>query len=69
VPIPFTAASEPTPGMLARLRAAQGGATAGLDPKVAEAIVALSREVLEAVAWEVVPELAEQIVRAKAQSA
>jgi CheY-like chemotaxis protein len=63
VPIPFTAASSPTPGMLARLQAAQGGALAGLDPKVAEAILALSREVLEAVVWEVVPELAEQIVR------
>jgi len=63
VPIPFTAASEPTPGMLARLKSAQSGALAGLDPKVAEAILALSREVLEAVAWEVVPELAEQIVR------
>lgn len=63
VPIPFTAASEPTPGMLARLKSAQSGAVAGLDPKVAEAILALSREVLEAVAWEVVPELAEQIVR------
>jgi hypothetical protein len=53
--------------MLARLRAA-GGASAGLDPKVAEALVALSREVLEAVAWEVVPELAEQIVRARAEA-
>ncbi|MBC8072475.1 MAG: hypothetical protein IAG13_29400, partial [Deltaproteobacteria bacterium] len=63
VPIPFTAASDPTPGMLARLKSAQGGALGGLDPKVAEAILALSREVLEAVAWEVVPELAEQIVR------
>ncbi|HWB74370.1 MAG TPA: response regulator [Nannocystaceae bacterium] len=68
VPIPFTAASEPTPGMLARLKSAQGGATAGLDPRVAEAIVALSREVLEAVAWEVVPELAEQIVRDRAKA-
>ncbi len=69
VPIPFTAAAEATPGMLARLKAAQGGgATAGLDPKVAAAIVALSREVLEAVAWEVVPELAEQIVRARAEA-
>ena len=67
IPIPFAPASDPTPGMLARLRAA-GGASAGLDPKVAAAIVALTREVLEAVAWEVVPELAEQIVRAQADA-
>jgi CheY-like chemotaxis protein len=67
IPIPFTAASDPTPGILARLKA-QGAATAGLDPKVAAAIIALSREVLEAVAWEVVPELAEQIVRAQAEA-
>lgn len=51
--------------MLARLRE-RSGAVAGLDPKVAEAIIALSRDVLEAVAWEVVPDLAEQIVRARA---
>jgi CheY-like chemotaxis protein len=67
IPIPFAPASDPTPGILARLRA-QGGATSGLDPKLAEAIVALSREVLEAVAWEIVPELAEQIVRAQAEA-
>lgn len=68
IPIPFTAASDPTPGILARLKAQGGAAAAGLDPKVAAAIVALSREVLEAVAWEVVPELAEQIVRAQAEA-
>ncbi len=68
IPIPFAPAGDPTPGMLARLRAQGGSAAAGLDPKVAEAIIALSREVLEAVAWEVVPELAEQIVRARAEA-
>jgi len=66
IPIPFTSADAPTPGILERLRRAQG-ATAGLDPRVAEALVALSREVLESVAWEVVPELAEQILREEAR--
>jgi CheY-like chemotaxis protein len=67
IPIPFAPASDPTPGMLARLRE-RSGAAAGLDPKVAEAIVALSRDVLEAIAWEVVPDLAEKIVRARADA-
>jgi hypothetical protein len=67
VPIPFTAADSPTPGMLARLAEAAGGS--GLDPKVAEALVALSREVIESVVWEVVPELAEEIIKKQAQSA
>jgi CheY-like chemotaxis protein len=66
IPIPFTSADAPTPGILDRLRRAQG-ATAGLDPRVAEALVALSREVLEAAVWEVVPELAEQILREEAR--
>jgi len=66
IPIPFTSADAPTPGILDRLRRAQG-ATAGLDPRVAEAIVAMSREVLESVVWEVVPELAEQILREEAR--
>jgi CheY-like chemotaxis protein len=66
IPIPFTSADAPTPGILERLRRAQG-ATAGLDPRVAEALVALSREVLEAAVWEVVPELAEQILREEAR--
>lgn len=66
IPIPFTSADAPTPGILERLRKAQG-ATAGLDPRVAEALVALSREVLEAAVWEVVPELAEQMLREEAR--
>ncbi len=65
VPIPFVAADAPTPGIVERLAKAQGAA-AGLDPKVAEALVALSREVVEKVVWEVVPELAEAMI-AKAQ--
>ncbi len=67
VPIPFTPADSPTSGMLERLsRAAEDS---GLDPKVAEAIVALSREVIESVVWEVVPDLAEEIIKKQAQSA
>jgi CheY-like chemotaxis protein len=61
IPIPFTAADAPTPGMVERLRQAAGAA--GVDPRVAEAIAALSREVIEAIVWEVVPELAESIIR------
>jgi CheY-like chemotaxis protein len=67
VPIPFTPADSPTSGMLARLAKAAGDS--GLDPKVAEAIVAMSREVIESVVWEVVPELAEEIIKKQAQSA
>lgn len=59
VPIPFVSAGSPTPGILKRLQAA-GGAGSGLDPKAVEALLALSRDVVEQVAWEVVPDLAEQ---------
>jgi CheY-like chemotaxis protein len=59
VPIPFASASSPTPGMLKRLQQA-GGAASGLDPKAVEALLALSRDVVEQVVWEVVPDLAEQ---------
>ncbi len=64
IPIPFTAADAPTPGILARL--AEAGNTAGLDPKVAAALVAISKEVIEQVVWEVVPDLAEQILKQQA---
>ena len=50
--------------LVERLR--QAAAAGGVDPKVAEAIAALSREVIEAIAWEVVPELAESIIRRRA---
>jgi CheY-like chemotaxis protein len=65
IPIPFTSADAPTSGMLQRLQQATNGAgqLGGLDPKVAEAIVALSREVIEQVVWEVVPDLAEAIIK------
>ncbi|MCA9654107.1 MAG: response regulator transcription factor [Myxococcales bacterium] len=61
IPIPFTAADSPTPGMVERLQQAAGAA--GVDPKVAQALAALSREVVERIVWEVVPELAESIIR------
>ncbi len=62
VPIPFAPAGNPTPGMLKRLQAA-GGAASGLDPKAVEALLALSRDVVEQVVWEVVPDLAEQSLK------
>ncbi len=65
VPIPFTAAGSPTPGMLKRLQQA-GGAASGLDPKAVEALLALSRDVVEQVVWEVVPELAEHTLKQRA---
>lgn len=67
VPIPFTAASSPTPGMLERLKAAAGqnGAVAGLDPAAVRALLALSQEVVEQVVWEVVPDLAEEMIKQK----
>ena len=64
VPIPFVSASSPTPGMLKRLQAA-GGAASGLDPRAVEALLALSRDVVEQVVWEVVPDLAEQALKQK----
>ena len=62
VPIPFAPAGAPTPGMLKRLQAA-GGAASGLDPKAVEALLALSRDVVEQVVWEVVPDLAEHALK------
>ena len=62
VPIPFAPAGNPTPGMLKRLQEA-GGAASGLDPKAVQALLALSRDVVEQVVWEVVPDLAEQAMK------
>ena len=69
VPIPFTAAGSPTPGMLERIKAAAGsnGAVAGLDPAAVKALLQLSQEVVEQVVWEVVPDLAEEIIKQKVQ--
>ncbi|MFV8754185.1 response regulator [Nannocystaceae bacterium ST9] len=66
-PIPFTAANSPTAGMLERLRAAGGGAAAGLDPAAVRALLQLSQEVVEQVVWEVVPDLAEQLIKERLQ--
>lgn len=63
-PIPFTSADSPTPGILKRLQAA-GGGSGNLDPKAVAALVALSRDVIEQVVWEVVPDMAEQILKQK----
>jgi CheY-like chemotaxis protein len=62
VPIPFASANSPTPGILKRLQAA-GGSASGLDPKAVEALLALSRDVVEQVVWEVVPDLAESALK------
>ena len=64
VPSPFVPAGSPPPGMLKRLQAA-GGAASGLDPRAVEALLALSRDVVEQVVWEVVPDLAEQALKQK----
>lgn len=61
VPIPFASADAPTPGILKRLQSAGGGG-ANLDPKAVQALLALSRDVIEQVVWEVVPDMAEQIL-------
>ncbi len=61
IPIPFTSAGAPTPGILKRLKAA--GGSSGVDPKTLNALAALSRDVIEQVVWEVVPDLAEQIIK------
>lgn len=67
-PIPFTAAGSPTPGILKRLQEASGGgAAAGLDPQAVQALLTLTHEVVEQVVWEVVPELAEELIKQKAQ--
>jgi len=62
IPIPFTAADSPTAGMLRRLRD-RGGPAADLDPKAIEVLIEMSREIIEQVAWEVIPELAEEILK------
>jgi hypothetical protein len=54
--------------MLERLQkaGASGGAAEGLDPQAVSALLALSREVVEQVVWEVVPDLAEEIIKQNA---
>ena len=62
-PVPMTAAATP-----AALQAANGHLAAkigelGLTQAQADAVLALSREVIERVVWEVVPQLAETMIR------
>src|SRR5690606_27760562 len=64
IPIPFTSAAAPTAGMLRRIQEATPGDP--LDPAVIQALLALSRDVIERVAWEGVPDLAEEIIRKQA---
>ncbi|OJY21755.1 MAG: hypothetical protein BGO98_02725 [Myxococcales bacterium 68-20] len=62
-------APTPTPAATAAVSGAVNGALAGklgelgLSPQQAEAVLALSREVVERVVWEVVPQLAETIIK------
>ena len=63
-PIPFTPAHSPSAGILKRLQ--EAGAIEGVDPKAVNALVSISREVIEQVVWEVVPDLAEQILGQRA---
>lgn len=63
------AATAPVPAATAAVSGAVNGALAGklgelgLSPQQAEAVLALSREVVERVVWEVVPQLAETIIK------
>ena len=68
VPIPFAAANAPTGSMLSRLKG-EGSAASGLDPAAVSALLALTHEVVEQVVWEVVPELAEQLIAERANNA
>lgn len=53
--------------MLERLKAAAGtnGAGVGLDPAAIRALLELSHELVEQIVWEVVPDLAEEIIKQK----
>jgi CheY-like chemotaxis protein len=68
-PAPAHAAPPPPPAAVAAVSAAANGQLAGklgelgLTPQQAQAVLALSREVVERVVWEVVPQLAEVMIR------
>jgi CheY-like chemotaxis protein len=68
-PAPAPAAAPPPPAAVAAVSAAANGQLAGklgelgLTPQQAQAVLALSREVVERVVWEVVPQLAEVMIR------
>jgi len=48
--------------------APKGAATSGLTPEQAEAVMKLSRDVIEKVVWEVVPDLAETIIKERLEA-
>lgn len=68
-PAPPPAPAAPTPAAAQQVSGAVNGQLAGklgdlgLTPQQAEAVLALSREVVERVVWEVVPQLAEAIIK------
>ena len=71
-PVPPAAAPRPAPPVAApapQVAAAVNGQMAGklgelgLSPQQAEAVMALSRDVVERVVWEVVPQLAETLIK------
>ena len=55
----------PAVASLAKPAIEAAAAGAGLDPRGVEyeAIAKLSREIIERIAWEIIPDLAEQIIR------
>jgi CheY-like chemotaxis protein len=62
---PVAAAPAPVPAAIAAANGQLAGKLGelGLTPQQAEAVLALSREVVERVVWEVVPQLAEAIIK------
>ncbi len=68
-PPPTAAPAAPAPAAAAAVNGhmAPKLAAMGLSPAQAEAVMALSREVVERVVWEVVPQLAEAIIKEEIQ--
>jgi hypothetical protein len=68
-PAPPPAPVAPPPAAQAAVGAAVNGQLAGklgdlgLSPQQADAVLALSREVVERIVWEVVPQLAEALIK------
>ena len=68
-PAPVAAPAAPAPAAKVAAATSQNGALAGklaglgLDANQIAGVLALSREVIEQVVWEVVPDLAETIIR------
>jgi hypothetical protein len=69
-PAPAVAAAQrPVPAPIAAVMAATGGDLAkkldglGLNAEQIQGVLSLSREVIEKVVWEVVPDLAETLIR------